>query len=95
MDQVFNVDAKFLTNALDQAQLQKLADNIKDLIHFISRVPDLSGIDFSQNASDPIIKIKTKPLLVIQLLKSRQNHCLTFVTIRKNNATNHIVEFYK
>jgi SPP1 family phage portal protein len=58
-----DVDAKFLTNPLDQAQLQKLADNIKDLIHSISRVPDLSSTDFSQNASDPIIKIKTKPLL--------------------------------
>ena len=68
-----NVDAKFLTNALDQAQLQKLADNIKDLIHFISRVPDLSGIDFSQNASDPIIKIKTKPLL--DLCNDKEKQC--------------------
>ena len=68
-----NVDAKFLTNPLDQAQLQKLADNIKDLIHFISRVPDLSGYDFSQNASDPIIKIKTKPLL--DLCNDKEKQC--------------------
>lgn len=68
-----NTDAKFLTNPLDQAQLQKLADNIKDLIHLVSRVPDLSGIDFSQNASDPIIKIKTKPLL--DLCSDKEKKC--------------------
>lgn len=58
-----NVDAKFLSNPLNQDQMQTLANNIKDLIHYICRVPDLSSVDFSQNASDPIIKIKTKPLL--------------------------------
>ena len=58
-----NVDAKFLSNPLNQNEIQTLANNIKDLIHLISRVPDLSGTDFSQNASDPILKIKTKPLL--------------------------------
>ena len=68
-----NVDAKFLTNPIDQAQLQKLADNLKDLIHLISRVPDLSGVDFSQNASDPVIKIKTKPLL--DLCNDKEKQC--------------------
>ena len=58
-----NVDAKFLTNQLDQGALQHLANDIKQKIDEISRVPNLSGIDFSQNASEPIIKIKTKPLL--------------------------------
>lgn len=58
-----NVDAKFLTNPLNQTELQTLANNIDALIQRISRVPDLSSVDFSQNASDPIIKIKTKPLL--------------------------------
>lgn len=58
-----NVDAKFLSNPLNQEQLQMLQNNVKDNIHYISRVPDLSSVDFSQNASDPIIKIKTKPLL--------------------------------
>lgn len=58
-----NVDAKYLTNPLNQQDLQTLVDDIKDSIHYISRIPDLSGVDFSQNASDPIIKIKTKPLL--------------------------------
>ena len=68
-----DVDAKFLSNPLNQEQLQVLADNIMDLIHYISRVPDLSGIDFSQNASDPIIKIKTKPLL--DLCNDKEKKC--------------------
>ena len=68
-----NVDAKFLSNPLNQDQIQTLANNIKDLIHLISRVPDLSGIDFSQNASDPILKIKTKPLL--DLCNDKEKKC--------------------
>ena len=68
-----NVDAKFLTNPLNQDQMQTLANNIKDAIHFISRVPDLSSVDFSQNASDPIIKIKTKPLL--DLCSDKEKKC--------------------
>ena len=58
-----DVDAKFLSNPLNQLELQTLANDIKQNIHYISRVPDLSSVDFSQNASDPIIKIKTKPLM--------------------------------
>ena len=68
-----NTDAKFLTNPLNQEQMQTLANNIKDLIHLISRVPDLSSVDFSQNASDPIIKIKTKPLL--DLCSDKEKKC--------------------
>lgn len=68
-----DVDAKFLSNPLNQEQLQVLANNIKDLIHLISRVPDLSGTDFSQNASDPILKIKTKPLL--DLCSDKEKKC--------------------
>ena len=68
-----NVDAKFLSNPLNQDQMQTLANNIKDLIHLISRVPDLSSVDFSQNASDPIIKIKTKPLL--DLCSDKEKKC--------------------
>ena len=68
-----NVDAKFLTNPINQEQMQTLANNIKDLIHLISRVPDLSGTDFSQNASDPILKIKTKPLL--DLCSDKEKWC--------------------
>ena len=68
-----NVDAKFLSNPLNQDQMQTLANNIKDLIHLISRVPDLSSVDFSQNASDPIIKITTKPLL--DLCSDKEKKC--------------------
>ena len=68
-----DTDAKFLTNPLNQEQMQVLANNIKDLIHLISRVPDLSSVDFSQNASDPIIKIKTKPLL--DLCNDKEKKC--------------------
>lgn len=58
-----NVDAKYLVNPLDQNQMKVLSAEIKDSIHYISRVPDLSSTDFSQNASDPILKMKTKPLI--------------------------------
>lgn len=58
-----NVEAKYLSNPLNQNELDTLAQAIKTNIHYICRVPDLSSVDFSQNASDPIIKIKTKPLL--------------------------------
>lgn len=68
-----NVDAKFLSNPLNQNEMQTLANNIKDLIHLVSRVPDLSGVDFSQNASDPILKIKTKPLL--DLCSDKEKKC--------------------
>jgi SPP1 family phage portal protein len=68
-----NVDAKFLTNPINQDQMQTLANSIKDTIHYICRVPDLSSVDFSQNASDPIIKIKTKPLL--DLCKDKEKKC--------------------
>lgn len=64
-----NADAKLLTNVLNQNDLETLAKSIKDNIHYISRIPDLSSVDFSQNASDPIIKIKTKPLLDLCLEK--------------------------
>lgn len=58
-----DVDAKFLSNPLNQTDIQTLANEYKNLIHYITHIPDLSSVDFSQNASDPIIKIKTKPLL--------------------------------
>ena len=58
-----DTEVKYLSNPLNQNELETLSKSIKDLINEISRVPNLSGVDFSQNASDPIIKIKTKPLL--------------------------------
>ena len=58
-----NVDAKFLTNPLNQTDVQKLADEYKNEIHYITHIPDFTSTEFTQNASDPILKAKTKPLL--------------------------------
>ena len=58
-----NVDAKFLSNPLNQTDIQKLADDYKREIHYITHIPDFTSVEFTQNASDPILKAKTKPLL--------------------------------
>lgn len=58
-----NVDAKFLSNPLNQTDIQKLADDFKNEIHTITAIPDFMSVDFTQNASDPVLKAKTKPLL--------------------------------
>ena len=58
-----DVDAKFLSNPLNQTDIQKLADDYKNSIHYISGIPDFTSVEFTQNASDVIIKAKTKPLL--------------------------------
>ena len=58
-----DVDAKFLTNPLNQTDVQKLADAFKNEIHYILHIPDFTSTEFTQNASDPILKAKTKPLL--------------------------------
>jgi len=66
-----NSDAKFLSNPLNQTDIQKLADNYKNLIHYISHIPDFTSVEFTQNASDPILKAKTKPLLDLCLEKEK------------------------
>ena len=66
-----NVDAKFLSNPLNQTDIQRLADEYKNIIHYITHIPDLTSVDFSQNASDPILKIKTKPLLDLCMNKEK------------------------
>ena len=58
-----NVDAKFLSNPLNQTDIQKLADDYKREIHYTTSIPDFTSVEFTQNASDPILKAKTKPLL--------------------------------
>ena len=58
-----DVDARFLSNPLNQTDIQKLADQIKRDIHYISHIPDFTSVEFTQNASDPVLKAKTKPLL--------------------------------
>ena len=66
-----NSDAKFLSNPLNQTDIQKLADNYKNLIHYISHIPDFTSYEFTQNASDPILKAKTKPLLDLCVEKEK------------------------
>jgi SPP1 family phage portal protein len=58
-----NVYARFLSNPLNQTDIQKLADDFKNEIHTITAIPDFMSVEFTQNASDPVLKAKTKPLL--------------------------------
>lgn len=66
-----NADAKFLSNPLNQTDIQKLADDFKREIHTITSIPDFTSVEFTQNASDPILKAKTKPLLDLCLQKEK------------------------
>ena len=66
-----NVDAKFLSNPLNQTDIQELADDYKNEIHYITHIPDFTSVEFTQNASDPILKAKTKPLLDLCLEKEK------------------------
>lgn len=66
-----NTDAKFLSNPLNQTDIQTLANEYKNLIHYITHIPDFTSVDFTQNASDPILKAKTKPLLDLCLEKEK------------------------
>jgi len=66
-----NVDAKFLSNPLNQTDIQRLADDYKREIHFITHIPDFTSVEFTQNASDPVLKAKTKPLLDLCLEKEK------------------------
>ena len=66
-----NVDAKFLSNPLNQTDIQKLADDFKNEIHYITHIPDFMSVEFTQNASDPVLKAKTKPLLDLCLEKEK------------------------
>ena len=66
-----NVDAKFLSNPLNQTDIQKLADDYKNVIHYITHIPDFMSVDFTQNASDPVLRAKTKPLLDLCLEKEK------------------------
>lgn len=66
-----NVDAKFLSNPLNQTDIQTLAKDYKRLIDEITRIPDFTSVEFTQNASDPILKAKTKPLLDLCMEKEK------------------------
>ena len=58
-----NADARFLSNPLNQKDIQALSDDYKNEIHTITAIPDFMSVEFTQNASDPVLKAKTKPLL--------------------------------
>ena len=64
-------DAKFLSNPLNQTDIKTLANEYKELIHTITRIPDFSSKEFAENASDPIIKTKTQPLLELCMEKEK------------------------
>ena len=66
-----NSDAKFLSNPLNQTDIQTLAKEFKDLVHTITRIPDMASKEFSENASDPILKMKTQPLLELCMEKEK------------------------
>lgn len=66
-----NTDAKFLSNPLNQKDIQTLAKEFLNLISTITRIPDLTSEEFTQNASDPILKMKTKPLLDLCMEKEK------------------------
>ena len=66
-----NSDAKFLSNPLNQKDIQTLSYEFKKLIDEITRIPDLTSEEFTQNASDPILKMKTKPLLDLCMEKEK------------------------
>lgn len=53
-----NVDVEFLTNTLDQTQVQKFVDNVTRDIEQISGIPDLSSPSFAQSVSGPALKYK-------------------------------------
>lgn len=66
-----NSDAKFLSNPLNQTDIKTLANEYKELIHTITRIPDFSSKEFAENASDPIIKTKTQPLIELCMEKEK------------------------
>jgi SPP1 family phage portal protein len=67
-----NADAKFLQNALDQSDLQRLVDDIDSQIDMISRVPNFNKSEFAQNSSEPALKLKLKGFL--DLAKEKERH---------------------
>lgn len=86
-------DAKFLSNPLNQTDIQTLANEYKNLIHYISHIPDFTSTEFTQNASDPILKAKTKPLLDLCVEKEKWFNkgymtilAITLDFVRRNNA---------
>lgn len=66
-----DTDAKFLSNPLNQTDIQVLTNDYKTFITSTTGIPDFTSVDFTQNASDPILKAKTKPLLDLCMSKEK------------------------
>ena len=66
-----NSDAKFLSNPLNQTDIQTLAKDFKNLIHTITRIPDMTSKEFTENSSEPVLKMKTQPLLELCMEKEK------------------------
>ena len=64
-------DAKFLSNPLNQTDIKTLAVEYKNLIHTITRIPDMGSKEFTENASDPVLKARTQPLLELCMEKEK------------------------
>lgn len=64
-------DAKFLSNPLNQTDIKTLAVEYKNLIHTITRIPDMSSKEFTENASDPVLKARTQPLFELCMEKEK------------------------
>lgn len=64
-------DAKFLSNPLNQTDIKTLAVEYKNLIHTITRIPDMASKEFTENASDPVLKARTQPLLELCMEKEK------------------------
>ena len=64
------VDVKFVNNPLDFEKTQLVSKSLEEQIEHISRCSVLASEKFTQNASDPILKLKTKPML--DLAKSKE-----------------------
>jgi SPP1 family phage portal protein len=65
-----NVDAKFLTNPLDQNAIQTLVNDLEGQIHDV--IPNFQSPSFAQNSSEPALKLKLKAFL--DLAKEKERH---------------------
>lgn len=86
-----NSDAKYLSSAMTEADVKILRDDIKEDIHRLSMVPDLSDEEFSGNVSGVAIRykligfeqmIKNKERLFREALKKRFAAYASFLATR-------------
>jgi len=66
-----NADARFLQNALDQSDIQRLADDLDSQYEIVVRVPNFNKAEFAQNSSEPALKLKLKGFFDLAKEKER------------------------